>query len=65
MFEGAGKKSARFSAHYRRVAQEKGCEYLDTGKVIVSSDLDGIHFEPGEHQKLGKAVAFLVNKILA
>ena len=64
MFEGAKEKSALFSAHYRRVAREKGCEYLDTSKVIVSSDLDGIHFEPGEHQKLGVAVAALVRKIV-
>ena len=64
MFEGAEKKSARFSAHYQRVAREKGCEFLDTSKVIVSSDLDGIHFETGEHQKLGVAVAALVKEIV-
>jgi lysophospholipase L1-like esterase len=66
MFEGAGKKSrpgSRHSAHYRRVAREKECEYLDTSKVIVSSDLDGIHFEPGEHAKLGVAVAAKVREI--
>jgi len=62
MFEGAKPKSARFSAHYRCVAQEKGCEFLDTSKIIVSSDLDGIHLEAEEHAKLGKAVAALVKK---
>ena len=65
MFEGAKAKSALFSAHYRRVAREKGCEYLDTSKVIVSSDLDGIHFEVGEHAKLGVAVAARVRELLA
>ncbi len=64
MFEGAREKSERFAAHYRRVAQERGCVFLDTSKVIVSSDLDGIHFEPGEHQKLGRAVAALVKEII-
>jgi lysophospholipase L1-like esterase len=64
MFAGAKPKSALFSAHYRRVAREKGCEYLDTSKVIVSSDLDGIHFEVDEHRKLGQAVAALVKKIV-
>ena len=62
MFSGAEEKAERFAAHYRRVAQEKGCAFLDTGKVIVSSNLDGIHFEPGEHQKLGVAVAALAKK---
>ncbi len=64
MFEGAEPKSRKLSEHYRRIAQEKGCALLDTGQVIVSSDLDGIHFEKGEHQKLGRAVAARVREIL-
>jgi len=64
MFEGAEAKSARFSAHYRRVAEERGCALLDTLEVIVSSDLDGIHIAVGEHQKLGRAVAALVREII-
>jgi lysophospholipase L1-like esterase len=64
MFEGAGPKAERFAAHYQRVAQEKGCAFLDTGKVIASSNLDGIHFEPEEHKKLGKAVAKRVRGVL-
>ncbi|MBN1582107.1 MAG: hypothetical protein JXA89_15495 [Anaerolineae bacterium] len=54
----------RFSTHYKRVAQEKGCAFLDTSEVIVSGNLDGIHFEAVEHQKLGRAVAALVKEIL-
>ena len=57
MFEGAEAKSRRFAEHYARVAQERGCAFLDTGQVIVSSDLDGIHLEAGEQEKLGVAVA--------
>jgi hypothetical protein len=38
--------------------------FLDTSEVIVSSDLDGIHFEAGEHAKLGVAVAALVKKLV-
>lgn len=65
MFEGAEAKSRAFSEHYRRVAEEYGCQFFDTSEVIVSSDIDGIHFEVGEHQELGKAVANIVRKILA
>jgi lysophospholipase L1-like esterase len=65
MFEGAEAKSTRFSEHYRRVAEEQGCDFLDTSEVIVSSNIDGIHFEVSEHQKLGKAVADQVRRILA
>jgi lysophospholipase L1-like esterase len=64
MFEGAEVKSRQFSEHYRRIAEEQGCEFFDTSEVIVSSDIDGIHFEAGEHQKLGKTVADLARKIL-
>jgi lysophospholipase L1-like esterase len=64
MFEGAGPKSKHFAEQYRRVADAKRCHYLDAGSVIVSSELDGIHFEAGEHAKLGEAVAKAVREIL-
>jgi len=64
MFEGAEAKSLKFSAQYHRVAQESGCAFLDTSTVIVSSPLDGIHFEASEHAKLGKAVASQAKRLL-
>ena len=64
MFEDAGRKSQKFREHYWRVAKELGCAYLDTSVVIVSSPLDGIHFEGEEHRKLGKAVAVKVKELL-
>jgi len=64
MFEGAEVKSRRFSGHYRRVAQQYGCDLLDTAEMIVSSDLDGIHLEVSEHKKLGLAVAARARQIL-
>lgn len=64
MFEGAGEKSEKFSQYYGRVAQEVGCAFLDTSKIVVSSPLDGIHFEGGEHQKLGQAAAVKVKEII-
>jgi lysophospholipase L1-like esterase len=64
MFEDAQHKSMKFAEHYWRVARNYGCHFLDTSKVIVSSDLDGIHFEAGEHRKLGVAVAARVREIL-
>ena len=64
MFEGAEAKSRRFAEHYARVAEERGCAFLDTGQVIVSSDLDGIHLEASEHAKLGAAAAAHVRALL-
>jgi lysophospholipase L1-like esterase len=64
MFDGAEAKSRRFAEHYARVAAESGCHFLDTSTIIVSSDLDGIHFEQNEHAKLGQAVAKRVQEII-
>jgi lysophospholipase L1-like esterase len=64
MFEDAGRKSQKFSEHYGRVAREMGCAYLDTSMVIVSSPLDGVHFEREAHRKLGNAVAVKVKELI-
>ena len=64
MFEGTEARSRRFAEHYACVAQERGCAFLDTGQVIVSSDLDGIHLEASEQKKLGVAVAARVRELL-
>lgn len=64
MFEGAEAKSRQLSGHYERLARALGCAFLDTAQVIVSSPLDGIHFEGEQHRKLGKAVAAKVRELL-
>ncbi len=57
MFEGALEKSRKLAAHYREQARLRGCQFFDSGEVIVSSDIDGIHLEAAEHAKLAAAVA--------
>ena len=64
MFDGASEKSLEFASHYARVAREAGCAFLDAGSVIVSSPLDGIHFEASQHLKLGRAVAEKAKELL-
>jgi lysophospholipase L1-like esterase len=64
MFEGSEEKSRQFPEHYRRFAEQYGCEFLDASEVIVSSDVDGIHLDAGEHRKLGDGLAERVKKIL-
>lgn len=65
MFEGAGAKALRFSQHFGRVAEQYACPLLDCADVIVSSDIDGVHWEAEEHGKLGRAVAERVRQVLA
>jgi lysophospholipase L1-like esterase len=63
-FEGGGPKSRRFSHHFKRVAAEYGCDFLDASKIIVSSKIDGVHFEVSEHHKLGQALVDLVERLV-
>ncbi len=64
MFSEAGEKSCKFALYYRQVAELYGCAFLDAGECAVSSDLDGIHFEPEGHQNLGRAAARIALQIL-
>jgi lysophospholipase L1-like esterase len=64
MFAGATEKSRDLARCYSQVARERHCEFLDAGQVIVSSQIDGIHFDAPEQQKLGHAVAARVKSIL-
>jgi lysophospholipase L1-like esterase len=64
MFSGGTAKSKMLSHHFRLVAEEHGFTLLDASEVIVSSDVDGIHFDPGEHRKLGEVVAAHVRQML-
>jgi lysophospholipase L1-like esterase len=63
-FQGGAAKSKKLAAHFGRVAEERGCPLLDASGVIVSSDIDGVHFDPSEHHKLGVAVASRVKQLL-
>jgi lysophospholipase L1-like esterase len=64
MFAGSEEKSHRFAHFYREYAAWHDVDFLDAGAVIRSSDVDGIHFDPEEHGKLGIAVAARVREIL-
>ena len=63
-FAGAIDKSRRMADHYRRIAGELACHFFDAGEVIVSSGVDGIHFDRDQHHKLGLALAGRVRDLL-
>ena len=63
IFRGAEEKSRMLGQIYRKFAQEAGVAFLDTSEIIVSSDVDGIHFDVEEHRKLGEAVAGQVRRL--
>lgn len=63
MFEGGAAKSQRLAPEYARVAARRGAALLDAGQIIVSSPLDGVHFDSAEHGKLGHAVARTISAL--
>ncbi len=64
LLAGSVEKSKLFPEQYAFYAQSVGVDFLDAGSVIVSSSVDGIHFDADEHAKLGNAVAAQVKAII-
>ena len=64
MLEGGTEKSRQLAARYAETARQAGCAFLDTGKLIRSSDIDGVHFEEKDHHTLGEALAAEVRKLI-
>ena len=56
MFTGGIEKSKNLSQQYKRVAELLTCPYLDTSEYIVTSDVDGVHFDASTHHTLGQVV---------
>ena len=65
MFAGGVEKSKGLSQQYQRVAELLACPYLDTSEHIVSSDVDGVHFDASTHHILGQVVAQQVFEVTA
>ena len=63
MFFGGVKKSEQFSFEFKKVADAYSCEFLNGAEIIKTSQVDGIHLELSEHQKLGKALARRIEDI--
>lgn len=57
-------ESKKFAACYEKMAKEEGVLFLDAAKYAKASDLDGIHMEPAEHEKLAEAIYTKVLSLL-
>jgi lysophospholipase L1-like esterase len=56
--------SRKLPSYYAQIAIDYSCEFLDTSKIIVASEIDGVHPDVDEHLKLGKAVLEIVKEIM-
>jgi lysophospholipase L1-like esterase len=57
-------ESKLFATHYKRVADEQGVHFFDTGNVAKTDPTDGGHMSASETRKLGEALVPVVKKIL-
>lgn len=64
LFEGSVEKSKQIATYYQKAAKLFDCDFIDAGKVISTSDLDGVHFDADDHKKLGMAFAKKIKGIL-
>jgi lysophospholipase L1-like esterase len=62
-FFGSRATSLALPPLYRRLAEARGCGFLDAGQVIEVSPVDGIHYDEAAHRKLGEAVAEAVRAL--
>ena len=56
-FSGGVEKSAQLAKHYKRIAEQYGCSFLDTAEIIRSSRIDGLHIDPEDHERLAETLA--------
>ncbi len=61
--ESAVVQSHLFAERYASIAAIFGCAFLNTGEIVLSSEIDGSHLDAPEHKKLGLAVAKRVRMI--
>ncbi len=64
MFEDGADKSCLLAAHYEGVAAQFSSHFFNSGEVIASSDIDGIHFDADQHLSFGEAITDKVRSIL-
>lgn len=57
IFEGAEKKQGTLSEKIRDAAFRCGCGFLDAGRHVAVSPVDGVHWEAAGHRAFGDAAA--------
>lgn len=63
LFEGAITKSTSLAGHYAWQVGRLGCYFLDAGKFVSLSPVDGIHLDAEGHAILGAKVAEIVRSV--
>jgi lysophospholipase L1-like esterase len=64
-FADAAKRSAGLAHALQQVAAELVCAFFDAGRVIRTSDIDGVHLDTSQHAVLGRELAPVVTTLVA
>lgn len=63
-FWGAAARSQALPPLFAALARSRGVGFLDAGRVISVSPVDGVHYEAAAHATLGRAVAEAVKALI-
>jgi len=63
-FIGAIGKSRELAEHYQAVAEDLGIHFLDASKIVVKTDLDGVHWDADQHKAFGEALSGMIGQII-
>jgi lysophospholipase L1-like esterase len=63
-FADAREKSAGISSAYAAIAAETSCAFVDAGSVINVSNVDGVHLDADQHERLGRHLVDPVRRLL-
>ncbi len=63
-FIGAIEKSRELAEHYQAVADDLGIHFLDASKIVVKTDLDGVHWDVSQHHDFGESLSGTIRKII-
>lgn len=64
-FAGGYETSLLLATAYQRVAETHGYQFFDTSRVVRTSDVDGVHFDPDDHIRLGEAMAAFLRSLFS
>ena len=64
LFIGAIEKSRELAEHYQVVAENLGIHFLDASKIVVKTDLDGVHWDADQHKAFGEALSGTIGQII-
>ena len=64
LFIGAVEKSRELAEHYQAVAEDLGIHFLDASKIVVKTDLDGVHWNARQHRDFGESLSGTIRKII-